>query len=573
MTTTPGSSAHVIRNLWSTDTGPTDFFNLHTPAVQQVDLQQFYFLDVPAALHSDVVLATQMLTDPSLHAGPFERSRWLWSPDTAPTSRMTTRHIQQMSSAQLLAHADEDMIGGFAIISALAEYHKQRFRTIIDTLLANALLPPAPQMHLRGIGRLKQCMASMNWAGSVDMRSWYHQLPLDRRVACYMGIRTKKQGWLIPTHGPMGHVWMPFVGHTLTSAIAIATARAVCVEQGVSMEEIVIDVIIDNVLIAGKNKQIVTAIYDRIFETAASVNATIGDHTPPAQSVTHRGMVFDLAGDVKRVSLKPAFIDKAVTRLSHALGDAALTPAHWQSIAGQLAWARAVVFGDTVACDDFHLWRWVARVAASSPMRRVHHPPSVHAAAVRWRDVLRSNPSATLDRDWSVPDGILVTDAMKQGPFASWGAVYISPNGTISTASGSFEFGAATMCSINELECRAIGLGMDALDVHDANIFVVADNVSALFALIKAHSRSFRLQQAAAAVLRTAASRQLRMRYRYIKSADNPTDGLSRGRPFNRRDRQLCEQLAGETGWCAAGAGAARTRRPFVVSKNENSNG
>ena len=553
------------RGLWQ-KLESTVGFTLYTPDVPFVILERFFDLDISDYLMQRVGWAVRLLSDGGYHAAHVKRDRWAWTPESIPMSPMKKEFVQQMWDRRLLRPVRPQDIRGWALLSSLPQIQKLRERTILDCLFSNAQLPPGMSLELLGIRELKMKMATFKYASSIDAKSCYQALPFHESAAVFNAVRTVL-GFFVPTFGPMGHINMCATADAFTQAIGAAAIRAVCSEFGVPESAVFGDYIIDNSAFASNDLELLTAVHKKAIEIAEHIGFTIGDVSEPGTVLEHRGMVFDLTKQT--VSLKATFIEKVTGRLQMLLDDETVTSRHWESVGGNLGWARTVIEDGALRVDDFHLWRYVAHVNHASKACRVAPPATVRRAVKGWISLLQSSPSAELKKAWHRPQAIFVSDACKHGVFASWGAVYVAPSGALSFASGVFDIAVVAVSSINVLECETVGLGIRALNVFDVDLAIANDNVSTLFSLIRQGvSKSWPLHCAARSVLQTLSAHRLSPVYFYVNSAANCIDGVSRQREFTQKDLELLQALAGWVGWRAE----ARQGLPTPVEERNINN-
>ena len=144
---------------------------LHAPELQTVSIDKLCELARGTYLERDCELAAAMLTDVRLHVVPQAVPL-----NMVPRSRLPAKDIEKFKERLYLKPIHElDAILGWGLATWVPEPSKEppRRRPIIDMLLANAFLPEAPYVALRGVHEYCTEALRHSWAKVCDMKAWY----------------------------------------------------------------------------------------------------------------------------------------------------------------------------------------------------------------------------------------------------------------------------------------------------------------------------------------------------------------------------------------------------------------
>ncbi|PWV06149.1 putative target of rapamycin (TOR) kinase 1 [Trypanosoma cruzi] len=141
----------------------------------------------------------------------------------------------------------------------------------------------------------------------------------------------------------------------------------------------------------------------------------------------------------------------------------------------------------------------------------------------------------------------IITDASLHG----WGAVFIPDSGDVKIAGGKWE---KKPFLITQAEARAVRLALSAFSaILPSTVDVWADNTSLQGAANKGSSKSHALTRELQRICEFVESRGIQATFAYVRSAENPADGISRGRVFTLQDLakgwNLRRAAAGSCGW------------------------
>ena len=397
-----------------------------------------------------------------------------------------------------------------------------RRRLICDTLFANATAARPRKVRLQTIGQVC-AWATMpdTFFVTFDMKAWFFQFTFSEAVSrkYVLGIGQRKMRML---RMPMGHKASVAAAHgtaVVLGALAMYRARTSLVQM---------DVILDNLLFAGPFCQVLAAT-NAFVDVCREHNVVIGEQTAISRRVVHRGA--DIDAIHQTVCLKHSWVSKFQERVKQVCQKGWAKWSQIQSILGMLNWTRAVL--QRSAPDNFLVWKWAARIAASQPKlgTRILLPEYV-AERLRFNaDKLPNIHRALYQRAPS--ETLLFTDASKAFPFARAGAVLLFPDGRFYTFGK--EFPLECTLSINALEGYAVvealtffskklryQQGVQILNVH-------VDNQALIGAAKTGTSPSLPMHSVVNHILSLAAALGRDIEWHYIHTSLNPSDDPSRG--------------------------------------------
>ncbi|RNC41162.1 target of rapamycin (TOR) kinase 1 [Trypanosoma cruzi] len=289
-----------------------------------------------------------------------------------------------------------------------------------------------------------------------------------------------------------------------------------------------IDVWIDNMRIAG-SKSDVTLWEAQALRNAASCHATMGeDRESGATQYTFLGVQFDHS--LQAVSLSEKFFGsvRAMPSLKY------LTIAEMEVMASRFLYASAI-FGTRLF--DYYFFSNAVRRRLSAVNRgivRETSPANLPPAAVGLGEGLRhiieniivSESSSPRKRQWAA----IITNAL----FCGWGAVIIPDSGDVKTAGGKWK---RKRFLIMHAEACAVRLALSAFSaILPSTMDIWVDNTSLRGAANKGRSKSHAMTWELQRIYEFVDSRGIQVSFAYVRSAEDPADGISRGRVFTLQD-------------------------------------
>lgn len=482
-------------------------FSIHSPKVGAVDLLKILDLSIGTKWEWPVRIALRILRDGDMWSASMTEGK-------VPRSRASKKLVKAMVEADILREIPFAEVRAWGLLTSVPEASKCRFRPISDMLWSNAVLPETLEVRFRSYKDLIASMGSHQSAAVADFKAWYFQIPIGQDVQPYLAVNV---GGKMYTHmrGPMGHKWMVFVAHTLTSALAWDP-------------EVWHDVIIDNVMYAG-DPEVVSEAMKRFNARCRYVGQADSDRTvgPVSTMVEHRGLCFDLAAT--HVGLRQSWRSKAVSRVDSLLLDPSVGKV--QSIGGMMAWARMV--GTNV--EDYNAWRLVMRCARVDYVdERISLTQSEKAAVRAWASWVESNPVMPL-LSWNNPDAMVVTDASLSAGIGKWGGIVVTTQ--VRVAAGNFPKQFSKTADIATLEMAALWLTVVVLTIpRGARLVILSDNQAMVTVLNKRRSRSFKLHTIGKAIWGILNRLGVSATVHWVPSNDNPADGISRQRELSDED-------------------------------------
>ena len=525
----------------------TAAWRVHAPMLKALDVEAViaYAKDkVPPDLYERALLAQRILSDETLWKPSFTTME-------VPKSRVHRRVAQAMVSNGILVEMETGNAfinnslqidnkecpqpKAWGLLSTKPEPHKDppRLRVISDMLWSNWALDDMVKTSFSSQAQLDAKLRA-RYGATFDFTGWYYALPVREAVGEYLAVRV---GNKIYRHAraPMGHKWMVFAAHTLTQVIAWTP-------------HLQHDVIIDNVMYSAEDERLLRRECDAFVSRAALFNATIGEATGPSRSITYRGMVAHMG---ETVTVKRTWAEKCTRRIDYVLTRKA-TAAQIYSIGGMLAWLRGIV--PIEGLEDYHLWKDIARAANSSPDRRM----TLHAAPLQALKTIQTIleakelPTRKLSEP-PRPRAIMITDASLARPLGRWGAIVVTTR--IRAMAGLFPIPLFRVASIADLEMAAVLLALSLVPLNNRNIVLLIDNQSACRVLEKRRSCAWRLHMFGKAIHARVSSLGSSLQARWLPSAKNPADGISRGKAITQADLAQALSLAHEFGVVPEGIG------------------
>jgi hypothetical protein len=397
-------------------------------------------------------------------------------------------------------------------------------------LWSNATLNEAKKVSFKPYEWLRESCATASAACTADFVGWYFQLPVGERVQPYLAVRTS-QGCFAHARGPMGHKWMVFVAQTLTKVLAWDPF----VQH---------DVMIDNVMYLGD-----VAMVERAREGFIRRCESIGQ--PPwcrkvsevVTEVEHRGLVWNVT--TKSAKLKESWRNKAIDRTRRLIEQP--TAGRLWSLGGMMAWARRF-------CPDvegYGLWKAIAAASRGRPERQVELSVEVRRDIAEWMRWVSTDPEIHLHPQEAEWDKVLiVTDASLTRPLGRWGAIIVTDH--VTTYTGLFPIAWCKVVSIADLETAAAVLAcrlyFGARPLSNKNITLLTDNQTTQKVIAKKRSRSWRLHQLQKILRELVNTHNSFISCVWIPTANNPADGLSRGKNYTDEDHTKVKRFCAEIG-------------------------
>ncbi|EKG00196.1 hypothetical protein TCSYLVIO_008875 [Trypanosoma cruzi] len=168
-------------------------------------------------------------------------------------------------------------------------------------------------------------------------------------------------------------------------------------------------------------------------------------------------------------------------------------------------------------------------------------PSAVVGLGERLRHIIEDNRRRII-KPTEKASAALITDASLHG----WGAVYIPDPGGVKIAGGKWK---RKPFLIMQAEARAVRLALSAFSViSPSTMDVWVDNTSPQGAANKGSSKSHAMTWELKRIYAFLDSRGIQVTFAYVRSAENPADGISRGRVF-LNFRTWRRGAAGSCGW------------------------
>ncbi|PWV10570.1 putative target of rapamycin (TOR) kinase 1 [Trypanosoma cruzi] len=152
-------------------------------------------------------------------------------------------------------------------------------------------------------------------------------------------------------------------------------------------------------------------------------------------------------------------------------------------------------------------------------------PPSAVGLGERLRHTIENNRKRIIEPTEKA-SAALITDASLHG----WGAVFIPDSGDVKIAGEKWE---KKPFLIMQAEARAVRLASSAFSaILPSTMDVWVDNTSLQGAANKGSPKSHAMTWDLRKICLFLDSRGIQATFAYVRSAENPTDGISRGRVF-----------------------------------------
>ncbi|ESS62152.1 protein kinase [Trypanosoma cruzi Dm28c] len=277
----------------------------------------------------------------------------------------------------------------------------------------------------------------------------------------------------------------------------------------------------------------------QVLRNADCCHASMGeDRESGATQHTFLGVQFDHTH--RAVSLSDKFVRSV--RAMPALNS--LTIAEMEVVASRFLYAAAIL--GTRLCVHCFLIKAVRRrlSALNRGIVLETSPANVPSAAVglgeRLRHIIEYNRRRIINSTEKASAAI-TRDASLHG----WGAVIIPDSSDVKLAGGDWK---KKPFLIMQAEARAVRLALSAFSaILPSTMDVWVDNTSLQGAANKGSSKSHALTWELRRIYEFLDSSRIQTSFAYVRSAENPADGVSRGRVFTLQD--LRRGAAGSCGW------------------------
>ncbi|ESS62754.1 target of rapamycin (TOR) kinase 1 [Trypanosoma cruzi Dm28c] len=322
----------------------------------------------------------------------------------------------------------------------------------------------------------------------------------------------------------MGHRAGPEILRIITSAIAGVTT--VVHRLWAAPPLVRDDVWIDNMRIAG-SKSDATLWEAQVLRNADSCHASMGEERESgATQYTFLRVQFDHTH--RAVSLSDKFV-RSVCAMP-ALNP--LTIAEMEVVASRFLYAAAIL--GMRLCDYFFIKAARRRLSAlhqgivleTSP---ANLPPSAVGLGEGLQHIIGNNRKRII-KPTEKASSAIIADASLHG----WGAVFVSDSGDVKIAGGKWE---RKPFLIMQAEARAVRLGLSAsFAILPSTMDIWVDNTLLRGAANKGSSKSHAMTWELQLIYEFLDSRGIQATFAYVRSADSPADGISRGRVFTLQD-------------------------------------
>ena len=500
----------------------------HAPKLRALLIDELVEYSKCTPYHAEAAHARRILCDDEL-----------WAParttTNVPKSRVPMRVATDLVASDILAETSEQPLA-WGLLNLKPEPDKEppRNRVISDMLWTNWGLPDTFIVNFSTMQQLEALFARNAWARAFDYTGWFYSLTVGERVQLFLAVRIGNRTF-VHTRAPMGHKWIVFVAHTFAKVLAWTP-------------HIEHDVIIDNVLYASNNKELLQTEGDAFLARSDKFCATVGEKTEPTTHVTYRGIDAHMGTSI---GVKPKWAAKCVKRITVVL-DETPNAAQMYSLGGMFAWLRGILQSTTL--DDYWLWRTIAKAAGLDQRVRIHLDANTREALMAIRDLMTGPdlPRRDISAQQARAPALLVTDAMQNKPLGRWGAIVVT--NTIRTYGGLFPIPFANASSIADLETATVLLALE-LDngLHGRDIHLYTDNMVTWRVLQKKRSSAWRLHTLSKKIHLKVRALDATLAVTWIPSAENPADGTSRGKVATDSDSALLRRLGQKTGMVTEG--------------------
>jgi len=345
-----------------------------------------------------------------------------------------------------------------------------------------------------------------------DFSAWFDQIPLDKMIQRFFGVAVDNRHFMLPVL-PMGFRPSCQVANALSDAISdhATVAKAICV---------------DNIIFFGQDKELETTA-SVFIKRCNDVGAILKDQTIEVKtSYDFLGEAYDHVAKTRALTTKTR--EKAA--YVHELLKCAATSRLWTThqilaIVGLLLYCAGTL---RISVASFHFaMRFHALVAATDLKQKHAMPTAVQNQFIQWAGIAAANIPVAVWQETPEPDLHIFVDASATG----WGAISITPNGTISRSSGTWTTDdwkswnlhssvAAEPLAVRRAVCLLVPSKMKHVVIH-------TDHLPLFWAAQKGFGKAY----AYSSTLAFLAALPTRFSFKFIEGADNPADALSRATP------------------------------------------
>jgi hypothetical protein len=235
---------------------------------------------------------------PPLNKGVSAAFRILWTESKLFRSAEQLPDYVRLQTSQLRKEFFEALVSGFFV-----DKSDGSLRVILDGRWANALFDrDYGRFSMFAFATLRQVIDNMCHRGrdgrrkrfyalNLDLRHWFHQLPLALRYQLCMGVPLNNLFHLLPNAHPMGWLMSPFIGQNCTWSLVLHNANG-NFGHGVDYNFLKkhqrgppswlplkggggIFVILDNILVVSPNKEIVEGWMENIVNNCIEFGAKL----------------------------------------------------------------------------------------------------------------------------------------------------------------------------------------------------------------------------------------------------------------------------------------------------------
>lgn len=380
-----------------------------------------------------------------------------------------------------------------------------RHRTIFHTLVDNVNGPKLQEgvMKVASYNLLSARLRSCEFAATRDFRSYFHQLLFSPSVAdCFIFQNHCGRKFRL-LRAAMGHKNSPAAATAITKALVLAAIHV----SGVANAKY--DIIIDDVIFASTDPESLSTLLAAFDHICQRFRVTIGAASEPSTKQVHRGIEFDLLNKTQR--MKKEFVEKFKTRSEFYQTHP--TASRAKSLMGMIAHAAQVVYLPRLSQTYIQL------------LKALSGKCDGHEFIECTKQILE-NPSTPMRACETTPfGGTLCADATP----TRIAAMYVDQHGDIKTATENL----STPLPIHIAEAKATILSITLVPKHKVEhvIDIISDNLTWLYSVSQpGRSTDPQLQEMRDTVDNKLREINIIPNYKYITSAENPTDEMSRGK-------------------------------------------
>jgi hypothetical protein len=406
----------------------------------------------------------------------------------------------------------------FTVVKKVNEDGVPILRTILDCRSANeAFADPLP-VNLATLPELLQAFDGVQAMRTMDLRHWYHQLPISADLSCWFTVAfgAFRLEWRVL---PMGWKWACFIAQAVTSYLAAGEDAFTWQELPniIRVGNVRLAVVYDNIL-AGGPKEELDCIWKKIHGRITEIKAIIKEDVVasfPGETISTLGLEWAPSPAGLRWRLLPKFVDKAIALADNLNGHVRIKAI--ASAIGLVAWSRYAARGDMFdlqpyyrslsVCVAQHGW---GGTADAGDFPRL---PSLlrDVALIGWQSFIPIRQEC-----------LMFTDAHVSG----FGAVGGDP---VRAIQGIWKQRGESK-DMFFLEAIAAKIGVMKLTPDRCRIYLAVDNRALMFALAKRSTACPRTAVVLAQLSQALRSKGSSLVPGWIPTEYNPADELSRGR-------------------------------------------